>query len=344
LRLGLSGEIFSKNYHYILGRTMIAGTEVLSIAYKECDHILYDGTRVIIHNWGRDESIYPEMFIDSEDIYNHYNEHGGIILNPDFRGHVFVRGVFVQVNPLLHFGYNLNDVTMVKGRSTIQDYEIFRNIGKIMKDCTDNSIWALYFKSIKENNLGEKLIDFPSYNLESSVNNAISEGFKVIFGDSVIGTSRNMMNQAKHLGRESVFGDIFGQDLRTILSNVVGYDEGFVTDKLGQPFQIISSHKIDDNQKITLKYIRKIADRINFDKKLIKIAGDGAEFDGLWDGRKGVIFLKDSILKSLPYTIGVFLHEVAHFNTHAEDLTDEHTREIQRLAGKILESYMLHGK
>lgn len=345
LRMGLRGEIFSHNYHYVLGRSVMAEEEVLSIAYKYNATSYFEGTRIVIHGWN-DRPIFTERFLfneSNENNYVHYNEHGGLLKKAENLGKIFVRGVYVMDSPIFNFGWNLNDVTMVKGRSTLQDYDILRNMGEIMGNCTDYKTWALFFQSLKHNsNTGESNICNMGY-LSSDVRDAIKTGFKAVFGNVILGTTRSMMNQAVHLGQDCIFGDIFGQELRNRLADIVGYDEAFVIKKLGQAFEVISSHKINDNQKLTLKYIRKIADKLDFDRKKIKIAGYGCEFLGLCDYNKDTIFLKDTMLENLSKSIGVFIHEVAHYNTHAEDLTDRHTSEIERLSGLIIAGYMKHG-
>jgi hypothetical protein len=61
-----------------------------------------------------------------------------VLLQPEYRGCVYVKGVFVQKRPEVKFGYNLWDVEMNRDRTVINDWDLRWHLEIVLQKAVDN--------------------------------------------------------------------------------------------------------------------------------------------------------------------------------------------------------------
>ena len=336
---GYRVRIESVDYLYTVGMVeLYPGLQTMGIFYERVNKS-YDGTTVYIDGWA--DQTYEDRFLTEND-YFYSNDAGALVKNK--AGQIFVKNVFVKNNDAFYFGWNIDNLKMIKERDLISESDIKSNIASILESCENMAIWQQFFTLVKEGQTDyeEFNISLHSYNMLLDAKDIIKEAFESVFGDIVLSTSVHMANQAKHWGRDSISVDKF-KSWGYTLQNIIKTDSDYVLEKSGRDFEVLSSHHIDDTQKESLKYLRKLADKVGFDRKNLKVARS-YEFAGCFETKTGFIYIEASTLRNLSRSIDVFIHELGHWNSGADDLTDSHVNGITHLAGIIIESYMKHGK
>ena len=350
IKLNLPMIVYSHDYIYHTEKTITAGKNTFKIVYTWGNPSV-NGTRVEVSNWEY-PTYYDELFLDESTIIFSTLK-GSIIAKSsiDDISKIYVKGVFVKESSEFGLSYNLIKVSMQKGRSTLENWEINNQIGEIIAQCEDSKIWELFFKAI-ESGKQETNITIREWYMSDASKKAMKLGFEKVFGvKTVLQTSIDKSVDAIHRGVHSVISeDKFGTYIREIVSSEIGTDESYLKEVYKEKYQKTTTHKISPEQKVVLGYLRKICKKVGFNAHTsLKIASKDARHPGIFHPSTGIIDIREDMLWDLQKSIDVLTHELGHWydqKIHGEtnDNSDNHVNAITAISAMIITGYAIHDR
>jgi hypothetical protein len=107
-------------------------------------------------------------------------ETGDLILDPSYKGRVYVKGVFVKIDDEYDFGYNLKNCKVDMSRRLTDDYDLRSNIGSIWEELAHQGINTKIFYDLLQD---EKIdSDYYDYIYDSEALEHIANEFRIRHG------------------------------------------------------------------------------------------------------------------------------------------------------------------
>lgn len=267
--------------------------------------------------------------------------HGHILLGKEYKGHIFVKGMFVSVNPDFKFGYDFNVADLDRDRR--------------MVPCLSDKSSALLSDAINIGYLAKEVLELMINKAEESshvtywrVNDVgtcmlADEFTKTHPGYVPVENKIQLVEIEKH-GKKGI---VVPWHLRTILERQLGTIGDYIKELR---LSCIKEYDLEDltfNEcavyATAVNQIAEIAKQLNepeitFDK--VKVVDFSREaLYGTYTFDTGIIRISRKNLTSTAQTLYTLIHEAAH--VHGYDHTNEHEEAIRKYTIKLLEKQFL---
>jgi len=321
-------EIFSRKLYVRNAFSELKGIKLLKFEYYESDTELFEGTKIIIHDW-QDELFTDRFLATSGDNITICDENKfGKILQEN---KLFNKGVFLTDLPNNAFGYDLNIEGVNRDRNVIDDWTLQYSIGDIWGHCENQEGWQCFFDAVKD---GKKERDIRFNSISDTAKLAMELGFDSSFGkNTVIKTNEDMAYEARHRKANVIEKAMFGNSLFSVIELFTKTDFEYVIAKKGIKFLDVSLSKLTEIQRRNYSICKRLAKKFNFNPKNLIVANLLNEADGLSDGT--LIKIHPDALNSTTRTLSVMIHELAHHIYGTRDNTDAHVKACTDIGAKI---------
>jgi len=288
--------------------------DVLAFDIKKTRGAGYDGVKVEIENVGVESwEKFKKMFIFLCEPKNTVDTPvGSMILDPDFAGMIFVKGVFVEREAKFHVGYNLLNVETDRDRKMISRFDLRWETSRV---------WDFAVKQNPE--LISRALDLLKHGAEEVESWArtsfvptdtvekIHEKFLEEYGNDAIPVST--ISESKEIGFFGKKGVVVGQPLVDILAKKLGSLEEIKRDLNDERVEFFGwsdlSEEEQSNLERAIKMIAKVDDRISIDE--IDVVNFADEYTlGMFKEDRCLIARKN--LSCLVETLRVVAHEWSH--------------------------------
>lgn len=263
--------------------------------------------------------------------------YGTLLLDEEFRGKLFVKGVHINNNPNLSYGYDFHSANLDRDRKMIdsfdQEYYTRRVLTEAVAKRPDllDSFFALL-------NSGAKDVAGYAYTEKANVPGVaalVSEKFTEKFGANAVPvTSLEMSRDIEHLGKRGV---VVHKALAAVLADVLGTPDTVMKDLANEACRTYSWHELSEEER---KNLMSAIDLVTAEELLSLEFVDVVDFrspniEGMYkDGR---ILIAKRMLENRRETLAIIVHEVAHRQGHDGDKS--HVAEIERIWAGIVESF-----
>jgi len=164
------------------------------------------------------------------------------------------------------------------------------------------------------------------------------------FGENaVIRTSDRWDGTVKHLGYVSVS---VNWNVRDTLAQAITTDSDLVkaSQERLREVEVIPDERLSTKQRAHLKLARAISDEIAAFRKvggvhaaIIPPASDRVRTAGMYSRTTQEIYIASDQLEQGRSTIDTVIHELAHHSSGAEDLEQEHSTDMTKIAARVVE-------
>jgi hypothetical protein len=264
-------------------------------------------------------------------------ERGSLILNPDYKGQIFSKGIYVMTENSFSFGYDLKHADLDRDRSMIRDFNLRWETSKILKEAAarDPKIFEKVYKLLEGNS---KEIEYPEQHFgeESSFKDKVAEHFKQEHGEKAVPvTSIQDSINIQHIGRSGI---LVNDSLKRILDSSSKIEN---PTKLKDEIEFATSHiyNWEELEKEEQDNLLKSAEQIN------KIEGinildhttivDFHKPSLLGAAGNGKIKIAKKILPNVKEVLKVLIHEEAHLRSGSKDGEKAFSDELQNLWTEI---------
>jgi len=336
---------------------------VIEFSQKWGEEILYIKTRAVqkrregtyisikgitLEMWAQIENRFLDFQSYKEEDRISVSYYGDLLLEHKYKSKIYVKGIYVQTDKDLKFGYNLNTVGLDRDRRMVASHDLDWSLSKIISGAVSQrpeKMKAIVWEMI--NNEVRDVMGFSKYNSDESIKKAMAEMFTKEHGEDAvpvdsIGQSEEMVSVGKR-------GVVAPRVLRDIVDGEVDSVEK-VREKLA--LSTTKTHSWDDLTEVEAGVLTKAAKTIDFALNLFRgnknlcFAMESTELyscpddrvldmiqivdfrkdtiRGMCDTKSGEIQIARVCLGNYHITLRTLIHELAHRFSKSGDARVQH--------------------
>jgi hypothetical protein len=150
--------------------------------------------------------------------------YGWLLMGDRFKGKIYVKGIFVQHDSKLNYGYNFTDATVDRDRKMVASWEISWKTGQIWRDAVGRrpDLFDAFYTLVEEGKDDVQGIDENTH-VPDEIAQKAAQKFREKFGNSAVPVA-NLAESAEveHLGAKGV---VVPKSMGQILAKAVGNGE-----------------------------------------------------------------------------------------------------------------------
>jgi len=257
---------------------------------------------------------------------------GTLILDPAYTGNVFVKGIFVNHDPELSYGYDFTDADVDRDRKMIAGWDLKWKCRQIWQSAASSrpDLLAKFNHLLTEQKADLAGVDgWSGAQLPEPVRKYVAEQFQARFGEQAVPVS-NLSESAEveHLGRQGI---VVHKGLGAVLGSVLGSPETIREQLRNETVRKYGWHELDDVEKESLREAIELVGTVGLDGIDVADFRDGRTM-GLYEN--GRILLAKKNLNHKDVTLETLVHEVAH--REGGDGSHSHVATIERIWSGIV--------
>jgi len=256
--------------------------------------------------------------------------YGTMLIGDQYKGKVYVKGIFVQTDPDLQFGYNLQDAELDRDRKMVESYNLRYHTKNVLVHALNKqpSLRPKIVEILEQPTTEtENILDPNSlWNMSETAAKFFADDFQKKHGTEAIPVSSlSESKEVEHLGKKGV---VVSRQLGAVLAKTLG-DALTVKESLKK--EVVRTYSWGDLDAIEQASLTDAVALVNAVEKVtlddIDIVDFRSELMGQFkDGR---IALAKKYLVDADETLATLIHEVAHRG--GGDGEANHVRRIENL-------------
>jgi hypothetical protein len=247
-------------------------------------------------------------------------ERGRLLLSKDLKGCLYVKGIFVQYDPKVGYGYDYVHASVDRDRKMVSTWDKNWENSKIWLEAVNKNPDALFdsfFQLLQDENSDlDGLGDYHLSGLSEATVNLVVDKFVAMHGSNAVPVENlEQSRELEHLGR---LGVVTPKALRMVVQSKQGSLSEVQASLRKETTTCYSWHELSELEKSNLKLgialIESIEDYPSAVGllRLVSIV-DFRSDTLLGQFKEGNIFLSKKILTDREETIATLVHEFAHF-------------------------------
>lgn len=262
-------------------------------------------------------------------------DNGTLLLDPKFKGRIYVKGIFVMHSPETNFGYDLKDVELDRDRKMVESWNLKYHCRTTFLSAVNKEPSLLFPKFLQ-------MLDLPTletegldeatanYGVSSSIASKVQENFHERYGSNAIPVSNlEESKSVEHLGKRGI---VVSKPLGSILAQTFGAKDDLLKSLEKEVTRTLSwgDLSLEDRAKLTdaIRVVNEVEPVDLSDVSIVEFRSD--QLLGQYNNGKILIsqrcFERDEVLLTL-------IHEVAH--RKGEDGEFSHVDKVQEIWAQV---------
>jgi hypothetical protein len=260
---------------------------------------------------------------------------GTLILDPAYTGMIFVKGIYVNTDPELVYGYDFRDADVDRDRKMVASWDLKWKCRQIWQSAAVSrpDLLAKFNHLLTEQRADLAGVDdWSGSQLPEPVRQYVAEQFQVKFGEQAVPvTNLSESAEVEHLGKKGI---VVHKGLGAVLSSVLGSTETIKEQLKNEATRKYGWHELDDTEKASLQAAIALLG------KVVEVSLDEIDVADFRDERTmglyehGHVLIGKKHLADQDATLKILLHEVAH--REGNDGSKSHVATIERLWSGIV--------
>ena len=271
--------------------------------------------------------------IKDEECVQTYN--GGLLLAERFHGKVYVKGIFVQNDPRLQYGYDLYDADIDRDRKMVAKYDLQYRTNTIWRDALGKrpDLVADFAKLLdREAADVEGIDDWNAGFIPEVAKKALAALFRARHGDNALPVSSlSESAEIEHLGKRGI---VCPKPLRAILEKELGNASANKAKLREEVTQTYGWHDLVEGEKANLLDAIRLVNGVEpVSLESVDVVGfRDPNLEGMF--RDGRILVAKRLLENHRQTLTVMVHEAAH--RQGGDGEKGHVENLERIWSGIV--------
>ena len=336
IRAGYNVEILSNHEKWIpqIELSQMFQEEVLVFYIKE--HAFFDGIKVSIDVSKKEWEESKEKFLfmqDYEKISCRYDLEKEVLLDNKHKGKIFVKGIFVQEEEGLRYGYNL-DLNVDRDRHMVRNFDLNISTSTFWCSLANYEQKAHLFYNIVKHDF--KDISKPECAiLTSEVKDQLKELWEEDYGEMYPVSYIEEKNELENAGLKCI---VVPETFAKIMRNILGSPEDLLKKIREKVVGIYNINELTEDEKETLNVAQGYVEKTFLKQySLIPVEvgqfKEGSDVGGMFLNFEKIV-INRKILKDFYRTVQVLIHEYSH--VVGADGTRPHTNSIEIAWAEIL--------
>lgn len=300
---------------------------------KEKDRVAIEIAGITKESWTE----FRKMFLFLESIPEEEQvrtRNGTLLLSAEKKGKVFVKGIFIQSNSDLQYGYDLRDAEVDRDRKMIETYNLQSATQEVQMEALNiqESLFEEFAQSLSRRTTENNNLAYSAHTVPDKARQYVHAKFMKEHGiDAVPVSNLAEAAQLEHLG---VKGVITSDIHRAVLRKEMG-DFSEIQRKLEQECtKEYTLTDLDATERKNFDDARDLLNRVGElrleDLHIVDFRSDQIE----GQHKSGQIYIAKKCLQDLPRTVATLIHEMAHNN--GGDGTKSHVGTMENLWTEVL--------
>lgn len=265
---------------------------------------------------------------------------GKILLSEKYRGHLFVKGIWVSKMPGNHFfGYDLSNVKLDRDRRLADPFDLKYEIKNVLNSAardnklTTESLWDLFQSDQWEES--RVIMDMGDYGVEA-IAAKVAEHFKKLNGggtEIVVVDSLQDSIAAQHYGLKGI---VVSKPLKRLVEAVDGKFEQRRSQKALDVKTRFGVESLSQEEIGNFTWAVSLLRRIEIDHPVVVVDFFGDNIFGTFNTGSSEICVAKKLLIDRKELLSTLVHEVAHHQSGADDATVAHRSMIENLFSKLV--------
>lgn len=263
---------------------------------------------------------------------------GTLLTDPKFKGCLYVKGIYVEQDTDLNYGYDYKDASVDRDRKMVSAFDKKWYNARIWQQAASQrpDLFEKFFALVADDSDDiEGIVEYGASGLSDKVVEEVAARFKTQFGACAVPVENiEQSRDIEHLGKRGV---VVNKSLRGIVERKTG-NVHQVTKNLRQEItDTYSWHELSreeqSNLEVAVKYIRIGTEDKEFALAAIELVDFRSE-SIMGQFKDGKYILAKKCLADRDYVLQVLVHEVAH--NHGGDGDHGHVSAIERIWSGIV--------
>lgn len=254
-------------------------------------------------------------------------DRGDLLFGDRFRGRVYVKGIYVQTDKRLNYGYNFNSATVDRDRKMVTSWELEYETSAIWGEAAAQrpDLVNKYFELISE---GDADVRSESVYAPKKVREGVAAKFKKQYGaDAIPVANLAESHEVEHLGKRGV---VVSKSLASVLADTIGTKDTIVKAMREEVTRKLAWGDLDETQRKNLFDALAITGEVRAECTLDLVDVVDFRSDNLLGQYKdGRILLAARILTDRDETLATLVHEYSH--REGGDGEKDHVMAIENL-------------
>ncbi len=266
---------------------------------------------------------------------------GALLLGDEYKGRVFAKGIFVQNDPRLHYGYDFLDVDLDRDRKMVEKYALQYKCQIIWREALAKrpDLVEGFTRMLDQEAPDLDGVDnWAASYLPQKAKEAVVLQFRARHGENAVPVaSLADSKDIEHLGKQGI---VAPKALKAVLENILGTTDAIKENLRNESVKVYSWGELAADERDNLEWAIATVNTITpvtLDKVDISDFRD-QKIRGLFkDGR---VVLAHNILSDRIKTLRVLVHEVAHDVSNGDDGDKSHISSVERIWSGIVENLL----
>lgn len=302
------------------------GADILCINIEDSDDLI---ERVSVEiplsaeEWETFRSRFAFLSIPSDDRIP--TPRGDLLLGDALRGRLYVKGIFVNFDPTLEYGYDYVDVKVDRDRKMVADFDKKWENANIWKDAVSlhpDKLMDVFFDLLQSGSEDLSGLDseYQAKAIPTKILALVVDKFVEKYGEGTIPVENiEQSMQLEHLGRRGV---VVSKSLRTVIQQSVGSIDQVIQSLQKEVVHNFSWGELDETERFNLLLsVELVTKAVAVSQKtpltsLLSLVSVVEFRSPTLSGqfKNGKIFLAKKILVDREDTLATMIHEIAHVN------------------------------
>ena len=309
--------------------------EVLAFyIYKtEEDH---DKLSVKIELYSNEWEEMKRKFLDVVNVEKMSCSYGSVIMNPDYAGKIFVKGIWVHDVDDLKYGYDFNNVKVDRDRRMMDRWDRGDALCSVWGTILDKyeDAYPAFLKLLFDGAEDVEHFKHSSFQLANEIRKRVVDDFHKEYGDGHPVLNDLDAKEIGHFGGRGIV--VQSKALANIIWREVGYTDDFLKRLSSSAIRTYTFTELEPNEKRNLlKAIGMVSAATG--NRSLRSEVDVVDFSGDVGGqyKDDRFLLSRNTLSNFISCLTVLVHEVAHCK--GDDGDKLHITEVETIWAKIIE-------
>lgn len=239
-----------------------------------------------------------------------------LLLQEEFKGRIYSRGVFVKEEPNAMFGYNLN-LKLNRDRHMVDEYDLRRGMTYLLRTLVnrmgDNILDSLVAKVFAPEHFRAIELDdtYTELYYSSAFGERVAAYFRQHYGEAAVAVDHT--EECREVEFVGLTGVVLPLALRQIVDRELGSARDRIADLTSQPVRVYSLSDLNVGERVVYDWACNLLGAVmDLPSSICVVDFHDPKLGGTYNNETGEVHIARTTLSTRSEALKVLVHELAH--------------------------------